>query len=71
MVSLINLINMSNCLDWASLATISSRPEIASFPFANVFSVSDGQNVKTSTGIPYFYLSKMEMSVHDLKVHMH
>jgi len=53
--------------DWASLATISSRPEIASFPFSNVFSVSDGATSATSSGVPYFYLSVLEMSVHDLQ----
>jgi hypothetical protein len=54
--------------DWASVATISSRPEIFGFPFANVFSVSDGATLQTSSGVPYMYLSKMEMSVKDLKV---
>ena len=50
------------------MATISSRPEIASFPFSNVFSVSDGATTVTSSGVPYFYLSFLEMSVKDLQV---
>ena len=54
--------------DWASVATISSRPEIESYPFSNVFSVSDGATTATSSGVPYFYLSVLEMSVHDLQV---
>ena len=55
-------------LDWASVATISSRPEIESYPFSNVFSVCDGATTATSSGVPYFYLSVLEMSVHDLQV---
>ena len=54
--------------EWASVATISSRPEIESYPFSNVFSVSDGATTDTSSGVPYFYLSVLEMSVHDLQV---
>merc|ERR1711860_220881 len=54
--------------EWASMATISVREPIVGFPFANVFSVSDGTNVVDSTGIPYMYLTPMEMFVHDLKV---
>ena len=54
--------------EWASVATISSRPEIESYPFSNVFSVSDGATTETSSGVPYFYLSVLEMSVHDLQV---
>lgn len=53
--------------EWASVATISSRPEIESYPFSNVFSVSDGATTDTSSGVPYFYLSVLEMSVHDLQ----
>lgn len=51
--------------DWTSMATLSTR--MPGYPMANVFSVSDGADVDTSSGIPYFYLSKMEISVHDLK----
>ena len=50
------------------MASISSRKEIAGHPFSNVFSVSDGADVESASGIPYFYLSKLEMSVHDWKV---
>ena len=53
------------------MATISSRPEIESYPFSNVFSVSDGATTATSSGVPYFYLSVLEMSVHDLQVIMY
>lgn len=53
--------------NWTSVASISSRKEIAGHPFSNVFSVSDGADVESASGIPYFYLSKLEMSVHDWK----
>lgn len=49
------------------MSTISTHEPIAGFPFANVFSVSDGP-MRRSTGIPYFYLTDMEISVQDLKV---
>jgi len=50
--------------DWTSMATFSTR--MPGYPTANVFSVSDG-TVDKSTGIPYFYLSDLELSMHDLK----
>ena len=50
------------------MATICSREPLKSFPFSNVFSVSDGADVAKSTGIPYFYMSSLEISVHDLRV---
>ena len=87
------------------MATISTRDPIQGSPFANVFSVSDGSNLKVlknllnflivrklinynkntltcisllseinsfflqeASGIPYFYLTKLEMSVKDLNV---
>ena len=53
-------------LDWASMATISTRDGIETYPFSNVFSVSDGKNITLSSGIPYLYLTPLEMSVHDL-----
>ncbi|KAK2704885.1 hypothetical protein QYM36_017061 [Artemia franciscana] len=53
--------------DWAGMATISTRQGILGSPFANIFSVSDGTK-KKSTGVPYMYLTDLEMSVKDLKV---
>ncbi|KAM4795536.1 protein CREG1 [Rhinophrynus dorsalis] len=53
--------------DWGALATISSHPPVTGQPFANVFSVSDGPR-RASTGVPYFYLTSMEISVQDLQV---
>jgi len=53
--------------EWTSMATICSRDPLKGFPFSNTFSVSDGASVAKSTGIPYFYVPSLEMSVHDLK----
>ncbi|KAM8975218.1 protein CREG1 [Pelodytes ibericus] len=53
--------------DWGALATISSHSPVTGQPFANVFSVSDGPR-RAGTGVPYFYLTVMEISVQDLQV---
>uniref|UniRef100_A0A1A8CIQ8 Cellular repressor of E1A-stimulated genes 1 n=2 Tax=Nothobranchius kadleci TaxID=1051664 RepID=A0A1A8CIQ8_NOTKA len=53
--------------DWASVATISTHKPVVGQPFSNVFSVSDGPH-GTSTGVPYLYLTRMEVSVQDLQV---
>jgi len=52
--------------DWTALSTISTHEPIVGYPFANVFSVSDGP-VNASTGVPYMYFTDMEISVQDLK----
>ncbi|XP_069801641.1 protein CREG1 [Dendropsophus ebraccatus] len=53
--------------DWGALATISSHEPLRGQPFANVFSVSDGPRGHSS-GVLYFYLTTMEVSVQDLQV---
>uniref|UniRef100_A0A3P9KC71 Cellular repressor of E1A-stimulated genes 1 n=1 Tax=Oryzias latipes TaxID=8090 RepID=A0A3P9KC71_ORYLA len=53
--------------DWASMATISTHKPVMGQPFSNVFSVSDGPR-GSSTGVPYLYLTSMEVSVQDLQV---
>lgn len=53
--------------DWASMATISSHQPVVGQPFSNVFSVSDGPQ-GSSSGVPYMYLTRMEVSVQDLEV---
>lgn len=53
--------------NWASMATISTHKPVVGQPFANVFSVSDGAP-GTSSGVPYMYLTRMEISVQDLQV---
>lgn len=47
------------------MATFSTREPFTDYPTANVFSMADGP-VDKSSGIPYFYLTEMELSVHDL-----
>jgi len=51
--------------DWCALATTAARSPIQGFPFANIFSMSDGAPGQ-STGVPYFYISKWEISAQDL-----
>ena len=55
-------------IEWTSIATICTRDPLKGYPFSNTFSVSDGATVAKSSGIPYFYVPSLEMSVHDLKV---
>ena len=50
------------------MATISVREPTKGFPFSNVISMSDGTLDGKSTGIPYMYMTDMEMSTHDLHV---
>ena len=33
--------------------------------------MSDGSSVANSSGVPYFYIPSLEMSVHDLQVSYH
>ena len=47
------------------MATMAAREPIMDFPFANVFSMSDG-TVDKSTGVPYIYLMPLELSAIDL-----
>ncbi|KAL1022079.1 hypothetical protein UPYG_G00021930 [Umbra pygmaea] len=58
---------VANQCDWASMATISTHEPVQGQPFSNAFSVSDGP-VGSGTGVPYMYLTRMEISVQDLKV---
>lgn len=53
--------------DWASVATISTHQPVVGQPFSNVFSVSDGP-LSSGSGVPYLYLTRMEISVQDLQV---
>lgn len=53
--------------DWASVATISTHQPVVGQPFSNVFSVSDGP-LGSGSGVPYMYLTRMEISVQDLQV---
>ncbi|KAM6958130.1 protein CREG1 [Tautogolabrus adspersus] len=54
-------------VNWASMATISTHKPVVGQPFSNAFSVSDGPE-GSSSGVPYMYLTRMEISVQDLEV---
>ncbi|CAL8390836.1 unnamed protein product [Boreogadus saida] len=58
---------VANQVTWASMATISSHDPVRGQPFSNAFSVSDGP-LGRGSGVPYLYLTRMEVSVQDLKV---
>lgn len=51
--------------EWASVATISTADPIVGYPFANIVSVSDGP-VNEASGIPYIYITRMDLTGHDL-----
>lgn len=53
--------------DWTTVATISTLPHIRHYPFVNVLSVSDGP-VGKGSGIPYLYMTELDMTPHDLAV---
>uniref|UniRef100_A0A7M4EW90 Cellular repressor of E1A stimulateds 1 n=1 Tax=Crocodylus porosus TaxID=8502 RepID=A0A7M4EW90_CROPO len=55
--------------DWGALATLSAQDELRGRPFANVFSLSDGPaGPGRGSGVPYLYLTDLEVSVRDLQV---
>nr|XP_033797518.1 protein CREG1 isoform X4 [Geotrypetes seraphini] len=58
---------VAHLCDWGALATVSSHEPVRGRPFANVFSVSDGP-LGRGSGVPYFYLTNLEISVQDLQV---
>lgn len=53
--------------DWGSLATISVQNSIKGLPYANVFSISDGVSGNFSTGVPYFFMTPLDVSAQDLE----
>merc|ERR1712241_492733 len=50
---------------WTAMATMAAREPIMDYPFANIFSMSDGPLDKSS-GVPYMYLMPLELSAIDL-----
>ena len=50
---------------WTAMATLAAREPIMDYPFANIFSMSDGPLDKSS-GVPYMYLMPLELSAIDL-----
>jgi hypothetical protein len=53
--------------NWTSLATISTREPTVGYPSNNIVSVSDGP-VGKSTGVPYMYVTSLDISQKDLQV---
>ncbi|XP_014231013.1 protein CREG1-like [Trichogramma pretiosum] len=54
-----------NQAGWTSVATISSRKDIESYPFCNVISFSDGP-LGNGTGIPYLFLTPLDFTAQDV-----
>uniref|UniRef100_A0A8D0B5D5 Cellular repressor of E1A stimulateds 1 n=1 Tax=Salvator merianae TaxID=96440 RepID=A0A8D0B5D5_SALMN len=55
--------------DWGAMATLSAQdPPMRSQPFANVFSISDGPAESRGSGVPYMYMTSLDVSVQDLQV---
>jgi hypothetical protein len=53
--------------NWSALATISSREPTIGYPSNSIVSVSDGPMDK-STGVPYMYVTPLDISQKDLQV---
>ncbi|XP_031843492.1 cellular Repressor of E1A-stimulated Genes [Nomia melanderi] len=54
-----------NQADWVSVATISTRKEIESYPAVTLVSYSDGK-LGNGSGIPYLYLTPLDFTAQDL-----
>ncbi|KOC60746.1 Protein CREG1 [Habropoda laboriosa] len=54
-----------NQADWASVATISSRKDIPSFPAVTLVSYTDGL-LGNGSGVPYLYLTPLDFTAQDL-----
>ena len=54
--------------DWGSIATISTIDSMKGQPFSNIISFNEGLE-GVSTGVPYFFITDMDQSMHDLKSH--
>eukprot|EP00914_Ancora_sagittata_P028264 GHVO01055690.1.p1 GENE.GHVO01055690.1~~GHVO01055690.1.p1 ORF type:complete len:196 (-),score=12.98 GHVO01055690.1:47-634(-) len=55
---------LAHYADWGVVAAIS--PEYAYMPFGTIQSFADG-TLKNSTGVPYFYISVMSDTYHNIK----
>ncbi|EFN70858.1 Protein CREG1, partial [Camponotus floridanus] len=56
--------------DYAAVATISIHKDTDTYPFANLFSISDGP-IGNGTGIPYMYLIPLHYTSENLDVSKH
>lgn len=54
-------------VEWAAVATISTRKDVQSFPVAYLISIADGP-LGNGTGIPYMYLTPLDYTAQDLAV---
>ncbi|XP_071444698.1 protein CREG1 [Hetaerina americana] len=52
--------------EWGSLASISTVEGIESFPFTDVYSISDGP-LNNSTGVPYFYVTPLDLTAKNIE----
>lgn len=60
---------VAHSCDWGALATLSAQePPLRGQPFSNVFSISDGPAKAPGSGVPYMYLTALDVSVRDLQV---
>ncbi len=66
--TLISLACLFLSIDWTSIATLSTLPQLEGFPFANIISISDGATIREASGEPYFYLTPFDYTVEDLEV---
>jgi hypothetical protein len=58
---------VTHICSWGALATISTMEAVRGWPFADVLSLSDGPP-GVGSGVPYFYLSPLQISVSNLQV---
>lgn len=54
-------------IDWVSIGTISTQKQIQGYPFVSLQSMSDGP-VSNGTGIPYLYMSDLDLTAKDTEV---
>jgi len=54
-----------NQAEWASVATISSRKDIESAPFASLVDISDGL-LGSGSGVPYMFLTPLDSTAQDV-----
>ena len=53
--------------DWVSVATLSIRKDVESFPAVNLISFTDGL-LGNGSGVPYLYLTPLDFTAQDLAV---
>ncbi|KAB0800682.1 hypothetical protein PPYR_06597 [Photinus pyralis] len=51
---------------WVSLSTISTMPDIKSFPYAGLESIVDGIDEK-GNGVPYFFVTALDQAILDIQ----